>query len=225
MNVPLIIGKTSDNNDVSVNLATLPNLFISYSSDEQLNGAIHFFYSQLVSLSDIPLQVWEIGELYTNEYNKPELKHTISLLYKQHLRRLKLVERTGCNTILTYNENEKKANRQPFIIAIIKDIFKIITSRNKKEGIKFIEMLLRGADTGISFIAASENSYRNILLQLIALHPKIEERIASIAGPDRIKIKRPLGAEMIITFDNLVFFMDKDASAHERFYFPFLASQ
>jgi DNA segregation ATPase FtsK/SpoIIIE-like protein len=107
----------------------------------------------------------------------------------------------------------------PYLIIVIDELFHLVLTRKKQTGLYFLQLLIVGHEVNMHVIAASESTYRNLLIQLVHLHPSIEQQLTTKKLIGSRTIIKPLGAEMVITPYNLIFFKTIDMSIYER-YFP-----
>lgn len=225
--IPLIIGKTSSNEEVKVNLINLPHLFISYTERRQLISIIRSITDQIkVNSEQVRITIFDDAEIPNDNQDLRQFeshvirkkKRFIEHVYKEHLSRLKSYNKKEHSKPIGANHNnQNQLISRSFYLVIIRDIFKIILSK-KKDSIKLIELLIDGKATGIHLILGSPTSYRNILMQLVFMHPAVEKRVLIQGKSADIKIPKPLGAELIITAENMVFYKEGREEIHNRYY-------
>ena len=119
-----------------------------------------------------------------------------------------LFNKSKVSTITEYNTQQNKNKSLPYLIVFIEDIFDMVLSSKKKTGLYFIELALLGKQYGIHFIAASSSTYRNLLSQLINIHPSIQKELKTHSIMENIKVINPLGAELVVTTEGILFFKE-----------------
>lgn len=226
MDFKLTIGIDSNGNSFTIDLLEQPNLFLSYTNEHQLYQSFNLILSQIIqsnASTDI-LLAYALSEksikrvfksvsenLYFIRYNRSgnDEKHVDSktmfwkVLLKEFNRRVKLQSK---NNFATTNK----------LIVFIDDIFDLILNQSKKNGIDFLQIAVYGQSVGIHFITASTGIYRNLLIQLIQINPAIEKRITKENTLTRIS--NPLGSEIILNGDGLIFYKEKHSAEMQRLY-------
>lgn len=240
MYLPLVIGYLSLNEEFSCNIIALPNLFISYSEENQIHELIRSLYAQLTNTAikvsmAVSKETYSLVEGIANENNIVHLYITNETLkivpnnYKifidKHIRelkrRLKLFERSNISDINDYNtlrESNKKLKPLARVIIIVDDIFQLVLGKHKSTGVRFLQLLIDGPTFGIHFIAASASSYRNLLKQLIYIHPALKATLEKNNISISIYSNHALGAELILTGEGLRFFKEKDQVDFKKLY-------
>ena len=225
-NIPLVIGKQSSGEEFIIDLERLPHLFISHSNDKQLQN----IFIQL------------IGNIVQNEI---ELHLSLSLSRRMTLLIKPLVPIESLFMEFNHNDFEdgkinsinefvssliiEKKNRAtlikkskipmamfPAIIIFIDNIFEIIMAQQKKTALSFIELLLTGAPVKMYFIMGSSGIYRPLLDQLINVSPVLKKKLKK-SFQDQL-ITQPLGAELVINPDGLLFFRERNEKIYTRLY-------
>lgn len=107
----------------------------------------------------------------------------------------------------------------PILVILIDELFNLVLLQKKSTGLYFLQLLIVGYEVNMHIVAASASTYRNLLIQLVNLHSKIEQQLNNNKLIGNRAIVKPLGAEMIITLDNLIFFKTIDTHTYEL-YFP-----
>ena len=225
-NVPLVIGKQSSGEEFIIDLERLPHLFISHSNDKQLQN----IFIQL------------IGNIVQNEI---ELHLSLSLSRRMTLLIKPLVPIESLFMEFNHNDFEdgkinsinefvssliiEKKNRAtlikkskipmamfPAMIIFIDNIFEIIMAQQKKTALSFIELLLTGAPVKMYFIMGSSGIYRPLLDQLINVSPVLKKKLKKSFQEQLIT--QPLGAELVINPDGLLFFRERNEKIYTRLY-------
>lgn len=227
----LSIGSNSLNQPIVVDICSLPHFFVAYSYEAQLqhflqhsitaintghtNGnalaiAIALSNSNVEVLQHIHCPVMQqlIPSITTDiTQNSMHKDAFIAQLFQELKNRLKQQKQT-----------KNAAASLPIIIIIIDELFSVILSQKKQTGMYFLQLLILGKQVGMHFIAASASTYRNLLLQLMHMHPEIEKQLSQKQFIKRTTIVKPLGAELVLTPDDLVFFKAIDMPVHERYF-------
>jgi hypothetical protein len=221
MNLELTIGINSDATEFVVDLINQPNLFISYSEEYQLyqyfNNIILQFQNKYSSqevqfayalsyksangiLNGMPDNFF-FAKFIRNEYREGFIESKLifwRFLYKEFKRRSSKLKTNKYNA-----QGDKK------IIILIDDIFELVLKQAKKSGFYFLEMAVYGEHVGMHFITASYGAYRNLLIQLIQIHPLIEQKITNNYNNPIVRIANPIGSEIILNVDGLIFYKEK----------------
>lgn len=231
MRLPLSIGKNSLNQPIMVDICSLPHLFVAFSYDAQLppflQHCISTINSSYSSGSSIAIAIalnnsnayllHQIGcpiayAFVPNNTHDTTINSTSKDAFIQQLF-------TEMKTRLKYQKQGKQAAIQPStLVVIIDELFSLILTQKKQTGIYFLQLLIMGKQVGIHFIAASASTYRNLLLQLMHMHPEIEKQLVKKQLTKSSTIIKPLGAELILTTDDLVFYKSSTMPIHERYF-------
>lgn len=102
------------------------------------------------------------------------------------------------------------------MLVFIDDIFEVIMLTRKRTALSFIELLISAANVYMYFIMGSSGIYRNLLEQLINVTPSLEKKLNKTLQAQTIA--QPLGAEMVMNPDGLIFFREKMEKLHRRLY-------
>ena len=222
--LPLLIGKYSSGELFMADLWKMPNLFVSYSNDEQLPHTFITFINDLLrmpsttvalSLSSrlaahilplIPPQ--QTGIKYLHADFQPGKVNTIDEFIKQLVIELKtrkqFIKKTKGKAVL------------PPLVVLIDNLFEVIRSPDKKVALSFIRLLMRGETVHIFFIMGSPGIYKALLDTLIHIADGSNRKLKSIIIPK--KPPQPLGAELVINPDGLLFYREKNEKIHIRLY-------
>lgn len=225
MRIPLQIGRNSSGELYTIDLQALPNLFLSYSEDNQLVNVLQqlidgisiapeqslivtCFHKQTTEhLLPIASENNSSGNFYA--YSDNNKHRTVDNLIQTVTKELNLRKRLVA-------ANKLNILKRPSIVVLIDDIFEVITCKHKKTPLSFIELLLDGSLFGIHFIACSSGIYQNLLDQLVTVSPAMKKRM--LKGKHSAGIREPLAARMIINPDGLVFFKSRMGSEYVLLY-------
>lgn len=222
MRVELKIGRESNGDDFVIDLYAESNLFISYIEEGQLYHSFKNILNQFeaslspentrisYALSDktarnilkgIPEQFY-FAKFIRNEYRSGHIGTKPlfwSVLLKEYKRRSQQSKSAAGGHAVS----------QPTLLIFIDDIFDMVLSQTKKEGLSFLEIAFYGAHVGIHFVAASSSTYRNLLLQLIQLNPEMSQKLSKNNSNTLPKTTNPLGCELILSGEGLIFYREK----------------
>lgn len=224
--IPLVIGRQSSGEDHIVNLAELPHLFISYSLDVQLPDIFSSFITYILQdKKPVQFSVSLSSRMATLvEPLVPEDDLLIKFTHKDY-------EAGKINTIDEYikvlmlemktrkqlsGKIASVAGRHLPLLVFMDDIFEVIMSSQKKTILSFIEMLITGAQQQIYFIMGSSGIYRNLLNQIIIVNPSLQKKLTKNIQP--YSVNQPLGAELVMNPDGLLFFREREEKIHTRLY-------
>lgn len=211
------IGKTSDDQLLRVDLKDLPHLFLSYGEETQL----YPFYKKLVAgftAADPGHRLRFSCALTAETY-----AGIAGSLPPESIRHLYITNDPGQGDTGTkylflqalMRENKKRqkqrAGGKPAagftpLVVILDNVLDMVITRRKYTGLYFLQLLMEGPETGIHFIATSSRAYRNIMGQLLNSNPVISASLGKQMPGRDISLNFPLGAELVITTDELYFF-------------------
>lgn len=104
----------------------------------------------------------------------------------------------------------------PLMLVFIDDIFEVIMSPHKKTALTFIELLMVAGAGDMYFIMGSSGIYRNLLDQLINVTPSLKKKLSKSLQEQNIG--QPLGAELVMNSDELIFFRERNEKVYGRLY-------
>lgn len=224
----VIIGKTSNNELRQIPLSQLPHLFLLYSDQDQLQS---FLNRQIKNWEGsianneidfaLALSQGNAEKLFANNvstlrysfYNRtnPDQGSIASrYIFMQDI--LKELKKRKVNS-------NKKINRRVPLVVISDDIFELVITKRKYTGLYFLQLLIEGPAYGIHFMIASIRVYRNLINQLMAVNPVLKDALRKLIPDYDFSITQPLGAELIITPEDLYFFKTREQMDYDR-YFP-----
>ena len=216
MKIPVVIGKNSSGEDKFIDLDHIHVLFVSYLHSKQLNEIIKqvtgyenstYFISQNC---DKELQLnKEKCSLYIkdeptlgNLYNRKEI-------FKQILKEIK---RERSSTV------KKKSNTIQFRFLVVDNIWDIISSKHKQLALDLMLIIIYGALIGYRIIIGSTLSYRNLLEQIITMHPiLIKELENQFKSPIPKRIDE-ICDELIFTAEELVYHKRPQTLSLEKYF-------
>ena len=225
-NIPLVIGRQSSGEEFIVALEVLPHLFISHSNDEQLQNIFIQFIGNLIhskidlylsfSLSRrmtllikplVPIESLFMEFSHNNfEHGKiNSIDEFVSSLIIEKKNRASLIKKSSIQIAMF-----------PPMIILIDNIFEIIMGQQKKTALCFIELLMTAASIKMFFILGSAGIYRPLLDQLITVSPSLKKKLKK-SFQDQL-ITQPLGAELVINPDGLLFYRERNEKIYTRLY-------
>ena len=203
----LIIGLDSSGNEISKDLSDLGHLFVSYLEDKQIKKIAEHLLEVgsnevgrvLIICKDsnlIDLRYYTFTESYL--YNNPENgtiknKKNLFISVKKEVRK----------------QQKSKHTKSKKTLIWIDDMWQFYPKFTDKKSISdFRQLLQNGHLFNIHFIIGSILPYRNLLLQLMRNDPLGENR----------NLIAELGAELIYSPDELVFFRESNNDKQEIYY-------
>jgi hypothetical protein len=226
MELPIVVGKNSSGNDYIINLEALPNLFISYYEEEQLETIFNHLILDLIN-NKSPVQLAVSFSRKLSENLLPlivDRKIEIQFVHSETKEVINSIDEFISALFLELKNRRKIKNKRiqklsdTIIVVFIDNIFEVIMSSHKKIGLAFIELLVNGPHRSIYFITGSSGIYKNLLDQLINLSPALKRKLQG--SKHNLKIDEPLAAELIINPDGLIFFRERIKKDFVRL-FPF----
>lgn len=227
--IPVAIGKNSANEVYHIDLTQLPHLFISYTTGEQIS---RFFASLTSALNggDSPVhfaiastrrsagQAVPAPGVVVHRFSAHDEEGSTVASREQFM--LALSKEMRLRSAWLEKEKGGTTTRKPFphMVILLHDIFDIILSNKKSIALSFIKLLLLGKMLRMHVVAASAFTYRNLLKQLIQLNPLVREKFKSFFDSGAYPVVTPLGAELVITAEDLLFFKPANAIDYERLY-------
>ena len=203
----VIIGTDSYGIKVSKSLSALHNLFVSYIEYSQVNQLISSLLTDgtedigrllVISKSDNLINIDNFIYAETYIYNNPDLG-TIKDKSKLFTQIIKDQQR---------QQKGKYANSKKTLIWI-DDMWLFYPKLKSRTAINhFRELLQHGYENNIHFVIGSILPYINLLMQLM--------KSDSIGG--KKQMVSTLGAELIYTSDDLIFFRELNAEVQEMYY-------
>jgi hypothetical protein len=230
MEFPFIIGKNSSAESVAIDLSTVSLLMISIFHENQLSNLFFQFAkskNNYYITNSRRLKNWKIDT--DNNYvflrDTPEVgsvsarSKIIKLILNEIQNRNKVLQKNKINSFAKYHAlntwNKVKLRYQFFIVD---DVWDLVTAKPKAIAMNFMMILLYGPSVGIHTVFASGLSYRNLLQQLVVIHPELTQELQKKFGKPEPQHINNLGHELILTAENLVYYKKASISEMERFY-------
>ena len=235
MHIPFAIGKKSDGKIYSIDLSETANLMVSYCEERQLKKmfkdlqSIDYAYKtkDYYFVSKRRCVEWgvDLQMMHTLFKDEPEAgsirKKTelFKMLTGEILRREKLLSRKQVDFKKYFELNTWQDQKMTYQFFIVDDIWDLIKGITKTQGLNLIRILLYGPMVGIHTLFTSSLSYRNLLEQLVDIHPGVIEELRMKFGVPEPKRINSFSSELIITADFLVFFKKAGETEMERLYY------
>jgi hypothetical protein len=226
MDQNLLIGKNSDGIDQFIELAKVPVLIISYCEEEQLKSIFNqfnefdFVNKNYLIANTRYLNEWGFKKEHFHLFMRDDpridlLDHLLEEIANRQkiMKKKKIIDFERYVSLNTWNEI--KLWHQ---FLIVDDVWDIIVSKPIKLGLNFMMILLYGPLVGIHTIFASVISYRNILEQLINIHPILTIELRKKYGFPEPKRISELGQELIFTPEGFVYYKKSAISDLLKFY-------
>ena len=222
--INLQIGRTSSGEVHTINLCALPNLFVSYSDDEDLPKIFKSFLQQLnnnnagitlsISFSSILCKRLEAFTKKANifiEYNHNGDENSAVRNIDEFIQQLFAEMKNRKVSI----KKKTLIPMQPMVI-FMDDIFEVLRSHNRKTINAFIALLGKGLLVKMFFVVGCSGLYMNLLQQIVYgdLRNKKNEDTKSLSS---------LGAELVITVHGLIFLKESGKLIYDKYY-PFTVS-
>lgn len=219
MQLPVPIGKTSDNELVVANLATMPNLFISAISEEAIIYQFQATLNQLANNSNVFLAFYcsykpNLPDAVCNncllnvvDYNnQPSLTKAkfIASLYKLWNKRMQ--------------QKEKAVKPLDPLIVFVDEIITLLTHIKKQTSLYLFQLLALGHEVNMHFIVATKGVYNYLLKNLMQLQPTIVEQLAFKPYFKNRQFNHLLGAKLIISADALRYFYINEVEDEQRLF-------
>ena len=202
----LVIGSDTEGNMVSKSLPTLRNLFVSYLEDRQIKALITNLLVEgneeigrllLISKEVNLIDTTTCKNIETYIYNNPEIG---SIKNKNQL---------FTQIMLQLKKAKGRTENNKMTLVCIDDMWQFYPRFTSKIAINHFRQLLQfGYKSNIHFVIGSILPYRNLLVQLMR---------SDTLGGDR-NVVSTLGAELIYSPDELIFFRVMDSEIQEMYY-------
>lgn len=219
MSIQLTIGRDSCGKLHTIDLMALPNLFISYSEEEQMpqmlqgilqdinkddcQARVALFSGQSILEDLLTLNSVQLHLPFTKPHSEIDTIRNIDAFIAELLNEIRMRKKRA-------NSNKRIKVFEIPIIVVIDNIFEVITSRHKKTALSFIQLLVDGSAYAMHMITFSSGIYQNLLNQLVAVSPVEEKKM--LKHNLSVPITGPLAAQLIINPDGLIFFKARNTA-------------
>lgn len=216
MKIPVVIGKNSAGEDRHIDLDAIRVLFISYLEEQQLFNIIHqvgSFVNSTYFVSRHCLKDLQLDKECYRIYIKDE--PTLGNIYSR-----REIFKEILNEIKRKRNNSKKKKEQIVTVRflIIDNIWDIITSKQKQLALDLMLVIIYGATVGYRIIIGSTFSYRNLLEQVITMHPVlIKELENQFKSPIPMRIDE-ICDELIFTAEEFVYHKRVNSISLDKYY-------
>jgi hypothetical protein len=224
MTFPFVIGEDSANEAVFVDFEQLPHLFVSYSDEIQIREFVNSMVGSLqMNNKDIPV---EYSIALSGINHRLKFRRDCSIKYcfvpgdelmSNVGSKLKFMQAIS-KEMRERNFKLKRLSPFPHMIILLHDVFDIVLSHKKAIGQIFLQLLLMGKTLKMHVVASSGSTYRMLLKQLVHLDPSVMRKFRNQFGHDQLNIVTPLGAEMVITAEDFIFFKKANSIDYQRLY-------
>ena len=216
MKIPVVIGKNSSGEDKFIDLDQIHVLFVSYLHGKQLYEIIQqvtdyenstYFISQNCS-RELQLNKDKCS-LYIKD--EPTLGNLYSRkeIFKQILKEIKRKRSSAA---------KKKTFPPQICFLIVDNIWDIITSKQKQLALDLMLIIIYGASIGYRIIIGSTLSYRNLLEQVIAMHPVLIKELENQFKSPIPKRIDEICDELIFTAEEFVYHKRVNSISLEKYY-------
>ncbi|HEX2534180.1 MAG TPA: hypothetical protein VHK69_10615 [Chitinophagaceae bacterium] len=225
------IGKTSADETVGVDFAQLPHLFLSYAEEAQARQFCSGLARQLhrvqqgthVSLA-LALTRPGLEKVFRRPGTIPPvfsyLRHDAAAstessrvqffrtLHREMRRRQSRLHKEASGVRL-------RTLPYPPMLVVLDEVFDILQAPQKSVAMTFLHLLHSGRELGMHVLAVSAVSYHNLVRQLVQVSPRLKQKFRPASG---IGTGAALGAELVISGDDLLFFRPAGAPDYQRLY-------
>lgn len=217
--IPIAIGSSSNNEMLIVELRDLPHLFVSYADEEQLyrfykdlsntkKNQVQFALAVKSSGFDYFKQTETIFHFLSNDPDNSNVESKF-VFWKSLAKELKKRKKDRLRL------KEQFEIKIPFLIVVLQDVLDMVITNKKYTGYYFLQLLAEGPGLGVHCVASSGRAYRNLLSQLLILHPKVKEQLQKQLPGIELSIQ---GAELVITPEDFYFYKGSNDKIHERYF-------
>jgi hypothetical protein len=230
LKLPFHIGKNSLAEQVAIDLSTVPLLMISIFHENQLTNLFSQFAKSKENYfltNSRKLKKWGIDR--ENNYifvrDTPEIGNVstrskiVRLVLIEIKKRNKVLQKNKINSFTKYYAlNTWNRLKLDYQFLIIDDVWDLVTAKPQKTALNFMMILLYGPSVGIHIVFASGLSYRNLLQQLVIVHPELIEELQRKYGKPEPQHINNLGHELILTADDLVYYKKLSIMEMQKLY-------
>ncbi len=204
-----------------VELTDLPHLFVSYAEEEQL---YRFYESLSVATSETTPIQWALA-VKTSGFDQFNQTETIFHFLTNDPENSNIESKFTFWKRLAKELKKRKKDQQrlkeqfetktPLLIVVLEDVLDMVITNKKYTGYYFLQLLAEGPGLGVHCIASSGRAYRNLLSQLLILHPKVKQQLQKQLPGVELSIQ---GAELVITPEDFYFYKGRNDKIHERYF-------
>lgn len=227
----LLIGKSSNGEEHFIDLKEIPLLMISYCDEAQLTktfsqfanfGSQHYLISSTRRISQFSLDTNAFKTFIKDEPELGTFKSRVDLineLISEIMHRQKILKSKKSRDFKRYFAlNTWNDIKLEYKFLMIDDIWDIISSKPKKLSHNLMMVMLYGPAVGIHTILASGISYRNLLQQLVSIHPILTIELRKKYGIPEPKQLANLGHELIFSTEDFLYYKKGTVSDMERYF-------
>jgi hypothetical protein len=216
MNTPVTIGKNSSGEDKRIDLHQSGVLFISYISDAQFYSIVNQIGTSdnnmyILTQKGVDLCRIEIEKHRVYIKDDPLKGNILSqrVLFKEILKDIKKKKQ---KTV------KQKKNSVGLQFLVIDNIWDVLISKKKNLALELMLIIIHGPSAGYHTIIGSSLSYRNLLEQVIAMHPMLIKEIESQFDAPVPKRIDEICDELIYTPDDLVYYKKANSFVLDKYY-------
>ena len=208
--LPIPVGRNSEGLVRTIDLCATPHLFVSYTTEWQLEGVMASLFDALLQKTRVRV----FAAVDTRHRRMAECLPGAGEGWTFHVR-----DDPESGTLTTskafvdevhaeFRRRSKK--RDGRLVVLMDDLWEVVRGLDRRRGRRFMELLKDGPEAGMHFATASSTGYRNLLLALMGGE-------APVPGGDPLPL-RTLGSEVYHTAENLVFLRLKGSTTVERLF-------
>lgn len=227
----LLIGKTSDGEGHYIDLRDIPLLIISFCDEGQLSkifsqfrtfGNQNYLISNSRKIQQFGLDKDAFLSFMKDEPESGVFKSRIDLINEvlnEIIQRQKLLKSKKVSDFKRYYAlNTWNDIKLDYRFLIIDDIWDMISSKPKKLSLNLMMAMLYGPAVGIHTIFASNMSYRNLLQQLVSIHPILTLELKKKYGTPEPRQLAALGHELIYSTEDFLYYKKGSVMEMERYF-------
>ncbi len=223
MIIPFNIGKNSNGQQQTIDLAKTSLLMISYSEEASLFNAFTQIDAAQYSFKDFNYIISSLKN--SAEWNNLNIPHIVfwkdepengsvhtrdqllKIVGKEIARREKILRKAKCTNFNAYFlMNDLQQEKLSYRFLLIDDVWDVVRTKPKSMGLMLIRIMLYGPAVGLHTVFASGISYRNLLQNLVNINPAVQKELQAKYGvPEPTQINT-MGQELIYTPDRLIYF-------------------
>lgn len=227
----ILIGNTSSGDAHHIDLMDIPLLMISYCDEAQLSkvfsqfgsfGNQNYLISHSRKIEQFGLDKDAFLSFIKDEPESGAFKSRMDLtneVLNEIILRQKLLKSKKIEDFKRYHAlNTWNEIKLDYRFLIIDDIWDIISSKPKKLSLNLMMAMLYGPAVGVHTIFASNMSYRNLLQQLVSIHPVLTLELKKKYGTPEPKQLAALGHELIYSTEDFIYYKKGTVMDMERYF-------